>query len=107
MSEKEEELEKARKLVGRYFKYSNNFGTEESWWLYVFVKGASDRYGSSVSTISFEKDIHGKIQIEDFYKPSQVFKSNNYLEIERAEFLLAWEKIKTEITSYEFPKTGF
>jgi hypothetical protein len=56
-----EEVPKAEALVGKCFKYLNNYGSNEQWWLYTKVVRAKD---GDIWIDTFQEDFYEKIEFE-------------------------------------------
>lgn len=84
-------------LVGRYFKYRNNYSCPESdedyWWLYMKVTGFD---GSRLSGYSFQRDSDGK----SFFDPAATTYNHlsGYEEITAQEFIRARAEFLTKLT---------
>lgn len=91
--EKKERLTKNQKYIGNFYKYHNCYSCPNKnkyWWYYVCVTGI-DKEGELVSW-GFQKDIHGKIDIEledAAYSPL----NGGYVKISGAEFYKAYISI--------------
>lgn len=89
----------ASKLVGKCFKYRNNYSLPEKasdyWWLYRRVVSQKDGY---LMIESFQVDKYKKINIE----PKQEFHYrhlDSYIEISKAEYAREWKKLLKRINS--------
>jgi hypothetical protein len=87
-------------LVGKFFRYRNNFSCPEKpsdyWWLYVHVLRMEK--GGHLIAHQFQTDSHGSITIvfKNYYSGI----SSGYNEIEQRVFVLAWKKLQARISSY-------
>lgn len=72
----------ARKLIGRFFKFRNSYGSARKWWLYAAPRVVDD--DGSVSGLSFQRTHDGRI------------------EVRCADYLTVGDVDWTEITSSEF-----
>ena len=95
------ELHRAEKLVGRCFKYQNNYSCPETeadyWWMYLKVVAAD---GGNLKTLRFEADKDGRITIE----PDGLYMVNTierYEEISATEFTGALGLLASTVVDLE------
>jgi hypothetical protein len=87
--------EKNRDLVGKCFKYPNNYGSGyPGWWLYAKVTEAKARMG--VKCFQFQTDCNGTIDIERARMAPHIG-SDNWKPIPVSEFNRAWAATKKRI----------
>jgi hypothetical protein len=90
------------KLVGRFFKYRNNYSCPEKesdyWYLYTAVE-RTDADGG-IRQFSFQTDKNGDIRIE----PDQwhIGLLSGYAEIPFQEFDIAWQKVVRLVNRVEW-----
>ena len=81
-------------LIGKCFRYSNSFGSGESWWLYVKIIGAVD--GNLISR-RFQTDCRGRMEVEPEHTTFTDLLNADYEEISSKDFDTAWIDFKATI----------
>lgn len=85
---REEALPRVKKLVGKYFKYKNSYGTHERWWMYTHIKESTSDLDLIIDTV--QADRRGKIEfVFDRLDNHYVYDSTNYIEIPKKEYITA------------------
>lgn len=89
-----EENEKNTKLIGKCFKYRNNYGSEcPGWWLYKKII----KVDKEIRIFSFQLCEGGRFEIEK----SGFLSYSNGQEITQIEFTNAWREFKKEFASLD------
>jgi hypothetical protein len=90
-----EERQKASWLVGKCFKYRNNYscpkGPRDYWWYYVKCVGMGQY---SPKTFTFQTDNEGRIEIKE---EGWFMRTDGYVEISEREFRAAWRRVQKRI----------
>lgn len=88
-------------LVGKYFKFQNNYSVPEKpsdyWWVYYRVLAVD---GAEITVHSFETDKHGRMKVS--FKDSLFWwhgPSDGYEKSTAAEFNKAWRALQKKIAS--------
>jgi len=101
-AERAAERDKLLPLMGRYFKYRNNYGIsgKGGWWLYAHVTGVD---GTPMCTgWTFQRDENGRIEIEPNGRSTITIRpeGSGWQEIKAAEFWKAAEQIKASVNAH-------
>jgi len=86
-----EDVPRIKNLVGKYFKYKNNYNSQEYWWVYYHVKEFKNNV---LFSDYFELDTRSKIEFgtnRESYSMS--FFNPNYTEISKKEYETALKKL--------------
>ena len=91
--ESEARAAESRALVGRAFRYLNNYSCPETkkdyWWLYTLVVGVTE--DGQLSAVRFQRDKHGRVDVER----TTTYVHTLGVEITRAEFAKAWKRLSS------------
>lgn len=86
---REAEAEKvSAQLVGRCFKYRNNYSCPETdadyWWLYFKVTGFE---GARLTGVSFQRDVYGEMRVDP--NAGAYNHMSEYVEVDSTEYVRA------------------
>lgn len=93
--ELEDRYEASKKLLGKAFKYRNNYSCPEKpsdyWWLYLIITGVDAESGQPIAK-EFQIDKYGDV----FFRPKRhlFHHMNGYQAITKREFDSAFRKFK-------------
>ena len=93
--EQKERVDKAKSLIGKFYKYRNRYGNSESWDLFIKVNSFDNN--GNVHGFRFEIDCNEEINIQ-FNTPLSL--SDSCTEITEEEFNKAWSQLQARIASF-------
>lgn len=100
-AEREAERAELQRLVGRYFKYWNNYGVsgKDGWWLYAQVTGVDEIAWCTGRSFQVTED--GNVEVMTSRACATIKKGqrsvDGWTEISAAEFWKAWQQTQRAI----------
>jgi hypothetical protein len=84
-----------KRLLGKCYRFRNSYSSDSKWWLYLKCVSVN---GRELTTIQFEKDCYGKIEITQ--EKFRFSLSDSYQEITQDHFEQAWKELFIEVQRF-------
>lgn len=93
--EASEKKAKAKKLVGKCFKFRNSYSSDKPWWLYIKIVGFTE--SGNLICFEFQTNCYGKAEVETTTMFGNLHEG--YIEIKESEFYKEYQKLLKRLDS--------